>query len=102
MALPQFQNDDKDLQLLQNAWATQLNPLLANPALKSLVLKGVSLASGSNTINHLLGRKLQGWSIVRQRGVAASVYDNQDSNQLPQLTLVLVSSAPVNVDILVF
>lgn len=98
MSLAQFQSDDQIFQLMQNSWATQLNPLLANPALKSIILKNVLLVTGSNTINHKLGRKLQGWKIVRQRA-AASLYDDQDANQQPALTLILVANTPVSVDI---
>lgn len=87
--------------LMQNRWASQLNPLLQLPQLKGEVLQSVSLQTGANIINHLLGRKLQGWQIVRQRS-AASLYDTQDSNPSPQVTLYLTSSAPVVVDILVF
>lgn len=99
--LTQFQSDDRDFQLLQNSWASQLNPLLDNPSLKSIILENIVLTSGTNVVNHKLGRKLQGWRIVRQRS-AASVYDNQDANQQPALTLVLVSSANVSVNLEVF
>ncbi len=101
MALPQFQTDDKDFQLMQNSWASQLNPVLANPTTKSSILKNVQLIAGTNTINHLLSRKLQGWKLVRKRA-AAEIYDEQDANQSPQLTLILVSNAQVSVDIEVF
>lgn len=99
--LTQFQSGDRVFQMMQNSWASDLNPLLANPALQSIILKNVSLVTGSNVINHLLQRNLQGWKIVRQRA-AASIYDNQDTNQASQLTLVLVSSANVSVDLEVF
>ena len=89
------------LPMMQVKWASILNPLLGNPANNASILKNVSLKTGSNTVNTLLGRPLQGWSIVRQRS-AASIYDNQDSNQSPELTLILVSSADVSVDIMVF
>lgn len=82
-------------------WASQLDPMLANPSNNASILKSVSLAAGSNTVNHLLGRPLQGWRIVRQRALA-SVYDTQDSNPTPALTLSLVSSAAVTVDLEVF
>ena len=101
MALAIYKSADQNQMLMQNNWSRQLNPLLANPANQSLILKEVSLLSGSNVINHRLGQKLQGWKIVRQRA-AASIYDNQDANQSPQLTLVLVSDNPVLVDIEVF
>ena len=101
MSLPQFQNDDEVFGKMQNQWATYLDPLLANPANKSLLLKNVNLTACANSVNHLLARKLQGWKIVRQRA-AAQVYDTQDSNPIPQLTLTLIASAPVVVDLEVF
>lgn len=86
---------------MQVNWAQQLDPIIANPTVNNLVLQNVSLIAGTNVINHLLGRKLQGWKPTRVRA-AASIYDNQDSNQTPQLTLILIASAPVVVDIEVF
>lgn len=99
--LPQYQTDNKVLSLMQNVWSSIINPFLSNPSLQSNILKNVSLVTGSNTINHLLGRNLQGWRIIRLRA-AASIYDAQDSNPRPNLTLILVASAPVVADIEVF
>lgn len=101
MSLPIFHTDDKDLILLQNKWSSQLNPLLANPSLSTNILSKVLLSIGTNVINHKLGRTLQGYRLVRQRGPAA-IYDQQDSNQSPALTLVLVSDTAVSCDIEVF
>lgn len=86
---------------MQNNWAKLIEPFLSNPPNQCSVLKSVSLLTGTNTINHKLGRKLQGWKVVRQRA-AASLYDNQDSNQKPELTLILIASANVTVDLEVF
>lgn len=86
---------------MQSKWSSIINVLLRNPALQSQVLNDVSLINGTNTINHGLGRKLQGWKIVRQRA-AASIYDQQDTNSMPDLTLILVSNAVVSVDLEVF
>lgn len=101
MALPIFASDSQPMHLMQTAWASKLNPVLANPATSGLLLKNVKLSSGANTINHLLGRPLQGWCIVRQRA-AAAIYDSQDANLQPTLTLALQASAPVTVDLYVF
>lgn len=101
MGLPQFQSGNVPFQLLQSAWATKLNPMLDNAVLKGLLLQDVQLVSGSNTINHGLGRQLQGWIIVRQRA-QASIYDTQDANTMPNLTLLLTSDNPVMVNIYVF
>jgi len=101
MALPIYKSDDQSLTLLQTAWATQLNPVLALPQSSGVILKNVRLAIGDNTINHRLGRNLQGWQLIRVRA-AATIYDKQDANQLKDLTLVLNSSAVVVVDLFVF
>lgn len=98
MALPQFQTDDRDFQLMQSAWASQLNPLLNQPLSKALILKEVNLAVGDNVINHKLGRKLQGWAIVDSDGLS----DIYRSAPKGDLTLTLNSSAAITVDILVF
>lgn len=101
MSLPIFQSDSKDMSLLQTSWAKEINPIITSPQNQSNILKSVPLITGANSVNHLLGRKLQGWKIVRQRAVA-SVYDTQDTNPFPALTLMLVSSANVICDIEVF
>jgi hypothetical protein len=82
-------------------WAATLNPFLANPSLQSQIIPNVALVSGTNTINHGLGRNLVGWRIIRQSAVA-SLYDDQNSNTMPALTLQLVSNAAVTVSIEVF
>ena len=90
MGLPSYYTTDVSLSLLQSNWASLLDPLLDNPITKGLILENVQLVSGTNTTNHKLGRKLQGWWIVRQRG-AATMYDTQDSNPTPAVTLKLHS-----------
>lgn len=87
---------------LQVKWASILNVLLGNPVLDSSFIENVSLTTGANQVNHKLGRKLQGWSIVRYKGAWAEVYDTQDTNKIPELTLNLVSSAPVTISLVVF
>lgn len=99
--LPIFQTGDQNLTLIQNKWSSILNPVLSNPGLNSSILSNVQLTTGTNTINHLLGRKLQGWRLVRIRG-PVSVYDDQDSNVQNNLTLILISNASCSVDLEVF
>lgn len=100
-ALTKFQTAVKELMLLQTDWISKINPLLANPSNNSSILKDVILATGSNTVNHLLGKPLQGWNIIR-RNSAATVYDTQATNPRPELTLILVASAPVTISLEVF
>lgn len=101
MALPVFQTSDRILSQMQTQWSSQLNPMLGNPSLSIRILKNVKLSMGSNTINHLLGKDLTGWRIVRIRA-AATIFDTQDSNARPELTLILVSDSPVTIDLEVF
>lgn len=99
--LPILQSGDTNLTLMQNKWSAILNPVVANPSSNVSILKNVLLTTGSNTINHLLGRNILGWRLVRLRGLA-SIYDQQDTNPRPSLTLVLISNADVSADIEVF
>ncbi len=89
------------LSLMQTKWAAILNPFLSNPSLASVILPNVSLINGNNTINHMLGRALTGWRVIRISG-SSSLYDEQDSNPQPDLTLLLHSSAAVVVTLEVF
>ncbi len=106
MPLPKFQAigdtvSGKDFGLLQTNWAALLDPLLGRRQNQSNILPDVELISGTTVVNHRLGRKLQGYKIVLQ-DAAAAIFDNQSTNQTPELTLVLVSDAVVTVSIEVF
>lgn len=92
---------DRVINQIQDNITKVVNPLTNIPLNSGNLLTSVSLVSGLNTVNHKLGRALVGWFIVRQRA-AASVYDTQDTNLTPTLTLNLSSSANVIVDLFVF
>jgi len=81
-----------DLAKMQTTWAQQLNPVISNELLQGQLLTNISLINGNNVVNHKLGRKLIGWFIVGINA-PATIYDTQSTNQSPQLTLDLVSSA---------
>ncbi len=98
--LPIFQSQIRELTQMQTVWANALNPVLGQ-ANQPVVLTQISLLAGDNIINHRLGRKLSGWRLVRVRA-ASTVFDKQDANQMPELTLVLNASSPVIVDLEVF
>lgn len=101
MQLPKFPTVDRALSLLQTRWAQLINPVISLPMVNQNTLKNVSLKTGTNSVNHLLGRNLQGWFLIRQRA-SASIYDNQDNNIHPDISLTLVTSADVVVDLVVF
>lgn len=88
-------------ELANPRWASTLNPLLANPLVGGRLLNGVVLILGANTINHGLGRKLQGYFVV-MNSTSSTFYDSQSTNQRPELTLVLNSSAATTVSLYVF
>lgn len=102
--LPKFQQTNttnQDLNTVQFNLVRTLNPLFNTPIMGGNLLVNQPLVTGSNTINHGLGRNLNGWVIVRQRALA-NIFDTQDTNKMQNLTLLLTSSAPVSCDIYVF
>lgn len=99
--VPFIQTQDRILNQIQNNISNPVNQLTSNPLTNGSILSSVTLTAGPNSINHLLGRTLIGWTIVRLRA-ASSIYDTQDTNPTPTLTLNLVASATVVCDIYVF
>ena len=79
-------------------WASQLNPVLANPITNPILITNISLIDGQNVINHGLGQTQQGWIITDIQG-SANVYRTEPFNSL---TLTLTSSAAVTISLAVF
>ena len=94
MALPQ----KLDWPKAQTQWAQQLDPLIKNVLTQGNFLQNVSITSGTNVINHQLGRTQLGWYIVDQNA-AATFYRSQPFNNL---TLTLNSSANCVISLWVF
>lgn len=88
-------------ELANPRWASELNPVLANPIVGGRLVKNISMITGVNIINHGLGDKIQGW-IVIMNSAAATFYDSQATNPRPQLTLILNASAPATISLYVF
>lgn len=97
----QVQTDDRNINQLQKNIVAVLDPLASNSVTQGHIVSMVMLTIGDNMFNHLLNRKLLGWFIVRKRGLA-SIYDKQDQNVTPTVTLALTTSASVVVDVYVF
>lgn len=89
------------LEQLMTKWAALLDPILKNPATDPVLIQNVVLATGTNLVDHRLGKKLTGWQVV---GVNApvTIYDTQATNPHPDRTLRLVSSGAATVSLLVF
>lgn len=103
--LPKFQqgqsNTPQDVNLMQQQLVRTLNPVFDCPIVGGTLLQAQVLRAGTNSINHKLGRKLVGW-IVTRIGAISTIYDTQTANKTPELTLELVCSNPVTVDIYCF
>jgi hypothetical protein len=98
-AFNKFQAKDAQLNAVQQNVADAVEPLAAVPFMDGVLLQSVALESGANQVPHKLGRKLQGWQLLRVRG-QATVWDDQDNNaSLAERFLKLHASAAVTVDI---
>lgn len=98
MNLPKIRDDNQSFQLMQDKWASILNPLLAKPLSDANMLKHVDLINGVTVVNHLLGRLMQGW-IISDSNAAATIYRSQPFNDS---TLTLTSNAACTINLLVF
>ena len=102
MVLPIFLDSNKNMMLMQTQWANSLNPVIDLPLNSALIINDISLSTGSNVINHRLGRKLQGWMVTRMKNSFVQIYDQQSTNTMTDKTLVLNSSGAGLIDLLVF
>lgn len=97
---------DRDLMAVQQELVLMGRDLSQEPLLGGVHLRGaqnagVALSNGTTLVTHGLGRAPVGWFVTRQRG-SARIYDTQDGNPNPTLSLRLVSDAAVLVDLYVF
>jgi hypothetical protein len=100
MALPYIQSNNQDIMLLQTKWVPQINPVLASSQVQGLQLTNIPLSSGTNVINHKLGRAYQGYYVTGMHGNFVQLYDTP--SPMPTLTLVLQSSGAGNIDLFVY
>jgi hypothetical protein len=72
--------------------------LFANcPFLDGVLLKGISLSVGANSVNHKLGRNCTGYLVFKQDAASSIFLSASDAK-----TLTLNSSASATVDLWVF
>ena len=93
---------DRQLNQVQENVEQFTQVILNAPIVNGVLLTDICLEAGiSNEITHKLGRKPLGWMIVRKRS-DSRIWDLQDTNQNPSLTLSLACSHDTNVDVWVF
>jgi len=100
-SIARVQTDSRELNQFQSQVISSVNPVLQNPIVNGTLLSGIVVASGSNTINHGLGRALIGWIIVRNNA-SVTFYDTQVSNTSPDRTLLLTASGAATISLYVF
>lgn len=89
-----------DLAKMQTTWAQALNPIIANLLLQGQLLSNQELTTGTNTVNHKLGRNIIGWFLISPQGPAVIYQEAYQPN--PSLFITLNSSADVVTGIWVF
>lgn len=99
-AFARVQTPDRVINQLQDNIGKAVNNLQAIPFSGGLLLTGVELTTGDNTIYTQLPARLVGW-IVTGSSAAASIYDKQSSNTNP-MTLILNTSGDVTINLFVF
>lgn len=86
---------------LQDATEAVLKQIRNRQIIDGRLIEGVTIETVETVVDHKLGRALRGWIVVRQ-GADARIWDQQDDNARPELSLVLVASASVKVSLWVF
>lgn len=97
MALKRIITSDQNLQLIQDNVAQALSTIQGSPFQNGLILPGVALVSGVNTVPHKLGRAPQGWFLIDPQSAVTVYRVSQDSKFLN-----LQASAGATVSIWVF
>lgn len=86
-------------ELANPKWAATINPVLANPIVNGNLIENFHVGSGNNVINHSLGRKIQGYQVVRN-SANVTFYDAESSQ--PSLTFILIASGAATISLYVF
>lgn len=94
MSLPIFNTPDRSFSMMQTQWKSQLEPVISFPANNGLLLTGITVSSGVNTINHKLAKAMQGW-IVTDINNNITLYRSAAFND-KTLTLTCSGSATLN------
>lgn len=95
MAIPtlrRVRSQDNTLRQLQDASDNVFKAITSKRILDGNLIEDIVITGGEpKTIDHLLGRKLTGWILVR-KNLEVDVWDSQSDNPTPSATLVLNST----------
>lgn len=88
-----------DWALANPQWAAAINPILSNALVSGKIIQSINLVANTpKTINHGLGRMMQGW-FVTDTIAAANVWRTQNFNPL---AITLEASANTTISVWVF
>lgn len=101
--LKKYRAEDDNMNQFQDSLEGTLQPLLSSDVLYGNLIKDVTLASGDNTISHLLGKPYQGYIVVK-RSAAVDIYDKSadTDNKFKDRNLILNSSGAATVSLYIF
>ena len=100
--LKKISSSDRAVNQLQENVEQVLSPIVDKEILDGILIKDVQLITGQlNKINHLLGKRLTGYTVVRQNA-NATIWDSQDLSLSQSRTLTLNCSANVKISLWVF
>jgi hypothetical protein len=91
-----------ELRQLQDATAVVFASLAGRSLIDGVLIKDLAFtASVEKTVNHFLGREIEGWLVVK-KNATADIWDGQATNPTPTRTLRLTASADVTISLWVF
>lgn len=96
--LPIFKDQNQNFMLHQTSWKAAILPVLNNEINQGILLENITITTGINVINHLLGRKQIGW-IITDKNSNANLYRSVELNNK---TLTLTSDANSIISLWVF
>ena len=91
----------REMTSLQTNVEQAVGEVIKSPLINGRLLENVILGTASVRVEHKLGRKPQGYIVVR-RTADAQVFDSQAVEGSPDLFLPLTASAPVTVSLWIF
>ena len=97
-SLKKIASDDRAVNQLQENMEQAINPVLKSQIIDGIIIKDVEVLTGTpKTINHLLGRAITGYAVIK-RNASSQIWDSANDKR----TLTLNSSANVTINLWVF
>lgn len=99
-ALTKLNTESRELNATQANSQQALSVLLKNPLANGVLLEGIKLVAGANSIEHKLLREVRGYLVVSS--TATSTFHDDIQTKATDLKFTLTSSAATTVSLWVF